>query len=145
MYASMYSFIQTISFMSSTTQRRYRHSTDTVSEFHAKAPQTTVSEGLTQHPYLAARAGLVPPTIRMKDVESTNEPPLPIVHPSLCQFIQLSFHLLSKHLIIHSTTQPPIFHPSIHPPINSFIQANHPSILRSVHSTFHPSIHASIH
>ena len=32
----------------STTQRRSRHSTNAVSKFHAKAPQTTASEGLVQ-------------------------------------------------------------------------------------------------
>src|SRR6218665_3207950 len=41
---------------STTTQRRCRHSTDTVSEFHAEAPQATASEGLAQGPYVAARA-----------------------------------------------------------------------------------------
>jgi len=41
------SFIMAISIaplQSSTIQRRSRHSTDTVSEFHAEAPQATVSE-----------------------------------------------------------------------------------------------------
>ena len=33
-------------FKSTTTQRRSRHCTDTVSEFHAEAPQATASEGL---------------------------------------------------------------------------------------------------
>ena len=33
-------------FKSTTTQRRSRRSMDTVSEFHAEAPQATVSEGL---------------------------------------------------------------------------------------------------
>src|SRR6218665_2391898 len=41
-----------------TTQRRSRHSTDTVREFQAEAPQATVSEVLDQGPYVAARAGL---------------------------------------------------------------------------------------
>jgi len=35
-----------------------------VSEFHAEAPQATVSEGLAQGPYVAARAGFEPTTIR---------------------------------------------------------------------------------
>ena len=35
-------------FKSTTTQRRSRHSTDTVFEFHAEAPQATASEGLAQ-------------------------------------------------------------------------------------------------
>src|SRR6218665_120444 len=46
--------------LSTTTQRRSRHSTDTVPEFHAEAPQATVSEGLAQGPYVAARAGVEP-------------------------------------------------------------------------------------
>jgi len=50
---------------------------DTVSEFHAKAPQATASEGLAQGPYVAARAGSEPTTLRMKGPESTNEPPRP--------------------------------------------------------------------
>src|SRR6218665_4010911 len=37
-------------FKSTTTQRRSRHSTDTVSEFPAKAPQETANEGLAQGP-----------------------------------------------------------------------------------------------
>ena len=54
MYASMCAFIQTFShsgyFYSASsnpllyTQRRSRHSTDPVSEFHAEAPQATASE-----------------------------------------------------------------------------------------------------
>ena len=45
-----------------------RHSTDrpNVSEFHAEAPQTTVSEGLAQGLYVAARAGVEPMTLRTK-------------------------------------------------------------------------------
>jgi len=46
-----------------------------VLEFHAEAPQATVSEGLAQGPYVAARAGFKPVTLRMKGVESTNAPP----------------------------------------------------------------------
>ena len=48
-------FIQTISIAPlqahNTTQRRSRHNTDTVSDFHAEAPQATGSEGLAQGPY----------------------------------------------------------------------------------------------
>ena len=53
-------------FQSTTTQRRSRHSTDTVSEFHTEAPQATVSEGLAQGPYVAARAGFKPTTLWTK-------------------------------------------------------------------------------
>ena len=45
---------------------------DTVSEFHAKALQATVSEGLAQGPYVAARARFEPTTLWVKGVESTN-------------------------------------------------------------------------
>src|SRR6218665_2448982 len=51
-------------FKSSATQRHSRHSTDTVLELHAEAPQATVSEGLAQGPYLPARAGVKPMTLQ---------------------------------------------------------------------------------
>jgi len=38
-----------------------QHGLDTVLEFHAKAPQATASERLTQGPYVAARVGFKPP------------------------------------------------------------------------------------
>ena len=37
-----------------------------VSEFHAEAPQATASEGLAQGPYVAARVGVKPMTLRTK-------------------------------------------------------------------------------
>ena len=61
-------------FKSTTTQRRSRHITDTVSEFHAEAPQAIASEGLAQGPYVAARAGFEPRILWTKCVEYTNEP-----------------------------------------------------------------------
>ena len=57
---------------------------DTVLEFHAEAPQLTVSEGLVQVPYVAARAGFKPATFRTKGVESTNEPPRPTALRQIC-------------------------------------------------------------
>ena len=51
-------------FRSTTTQRDSRHRTYTVSEFHAEAQQATASEGLAQGPYVAARAGFEPMTLR---------------------------------------------------------------------------------
>ena len=36
------------------------YSTDTVSEFHAEAPQAIASEGLAQGPYVATRAEVEP-------------------------------------------------------------------------------------
>ena len=64
-------------FKSFTTQRRSRHNTDTLPEFHAEASQATVSEVLAQRPYVAARAGVEPMTLRTRGVDSTNAPPAP--------------------------------------------------------------------
>ena len=50
---------------------------DTVSKFHAEAPQPNASEGLAEGPYVAARAGFEPATLRTKGVQSTNEPQRP--------------------------------------------------------------------
>ena len=52
---------------------------DTVSEFHAEAPQAIAIEGLAQGPYVAARAGFEPTTLLAKGDESTNEPPCPTI------------------------------------------------------------------
>ena len=48
-----------------------------MSELHTEAPRATVSEGLAQGPYVAARAGVEPTTLWTKGDESTNEPPCP--------------------------------------------------------------------
>src|SRR6218665_477434 len=50
----------------------------TVAEFHAEAPQTTASEGLTKGPYVAAKAGIEPMPLRTKGVDSTNASPTPL-------------------------------------------------------------------
>ena len=50
-------------------------------EFHAEAPQATVSEGLAQSPYIPAKAGVEPMTLRIKGIDSTNVPHTP--HKSL--------------------------------------------------------------
>jgi len=46
----------------------------TVLEFHAEALHSTVSEGLAQGPYVAARAGVEPITLLTKGVASSNAP-----------------------------------------------------------------------
>src|SRR6218665_1931225 len=53
------------------------YSTDTVSEFHAEVPrQLQVGpKGLAQGPYVAARAGIEPTTLRLKVIDSTKAPP----------------------------------------------------------------------
>ena len=62
------------------TQICSRHIMDTVSEFHKEAPQATVGEGLAQGPYVAARARFEPVTLRMKGIESANEPTRPTTY-----------------------------------------------------------------
>ena len=49
-----------------------------MSEFHAKVPQANASEGIAPGPYVAARAGFEPVTIRTKCDESTSEPLRPM-------------------------------------------------------------------
>src|SRR6218665_310699 len=44
---------------------------------HTKALQATVSEGLAQGPYVAARVGFKPATLQMQDTELTTEPSHP--------------------------------------------------------------------
>src|SRR6218665_2252103 len=64
-----YHFVRNIlpnTILSGHPQKRSRHGTDTVPEFHAEAPQATVSEGLAQGPYVAARAGVEPTTLRLR-------------------------------------------------------------------------------
>ena len=46
---------------------------------HTEALQATVSEGLAQGPYVAARLGFEPATFRMQATEPTTEPPCPTV------------------------------------------------------------------
>ena len=50
-----------------------------MSEIHTKAPQATASEGLAQGPYMLARVGFEPTTLRKKGYESTNEQPYPTI------------------------------------------------------------------
>src|SRR6218665_983109 len=81
MSGRIHSFIQVISTaplqVHYTTQRRSRHSTDTVPEFQTEAPQATVSEGLAQGLYVAVRDGVESMTLWAKSVDSTNAPQTP--------------------------------------------------------------------
>src|SRR6218665_2425397 len=69
------------------------YSMDTVSEFHAEAPQATAGKGLAQGPYVAARAGVEPTTLRLKVIVSTKAPPHPPVQLYVLLGI-LTFNLL---------------------------------------------------
>ena len=58
-----------------------------MSELHAEAPQVTVSEGLAQGPYVAARTGFEPTTPRTKGINSTNAQQRPI-HSFIYLFVR---------------------------------------------------------
>src|SRR6218665_4076537 len=49
--------------------------------------QATAGKGLAQGPYMAARAGVEPTTLRLKAIDSPKAPPCPtcrVMFPSLC-------------------------------------------------------------
>ena len=48
-------------------------------EYHTEAPQATVSEGVAQAPFVAARAGIEPMTFLTKGVDSTKAPSRPML------------------------------------------------------------------
>src|SRR6218665_1071213 len=50
---------------------------------HAEALQAVAGKGLAQGPYMAARAGFEPTTLRSNRVVSTNAPPCPTIAFSL--------------------------------------------------------------
>ena len=66
---------------------------------HAEALQATASEGLAQGPYVAAREGFKPRTLRSKGVDSTNAPPRPNAHISLT-FYQAPPTVLGGHCLL---------------------------------------------
>src|SRR6218665_794655 len=72
------------------------YSTDTVSEFTRRSAQATAGKGLAQGPYVAARAGVEPTTLRLKVIVSTKAPlrPTIIIATSSCLLLlQRSWHL----------------------------------------------------
>ena len=74
-------------FKSTIAQKRSRHSTDTVPEFHDEAPQATASEGLVQGPYVSARAGFDSTTLRLEGIDSTKAPPRPTIQSFVHSFV----------------------------------------------------------
>src|SRR6218665_3354116 len=76
------SFIPAISIaplQSSTTQRRSRLQHGYCIEVSRRSSQATVGEGLAQGPYVTARAGVEPTTLRLKVIDSTNAPSRPTI------------------------------------------------------------------
>src|SRR6218665_3353457 len=78
------SFIPAISIaplQSSTTQRRSRLQHGYCIGVSRRSAQATVGKGLAQGPYMAARAGVEPTTLRLKVIVSTKAPPRPTNKP----------------------------------------------------------------
>src|SRR6218665_3754462 len=59
------------------TQRRSRLQHGYCIGVSRRSAQATVSKGLAQGPYVAARAGVEPTTLRLRVVDLTNAPPRP--------------------------------------------------------------------
>src|SRR6218665_1389856 len=101
-------------FKSSTTQRLSRLQHGYCIGVSRRSAQATASKGLAQGPYMAARAGVEPTTLRLKVIVSTNAPPrlglsLKIkVHSKLkSNFCTNSYPDLSKHSLSRSRPQQP--------------------------------------
>src|SRR6218665_3615006 len=64
-------------FKSSTTQRRSRLQHGYCIGVSCRGAQATVGEGLAQGPYVTARAGVEPTTLRLKVIDTTKAPSRP--------------------------------------------------------------------
>src|SRR6218665_3655993 len=77
----IHSFIPAISiappFKSSTTQRRSRLQHEYCIGVSCQSAQATAGKGIAQDPYMAARAGIEPTTLRLIVIASTNASPCP--------------------------------------------------------------------
>src|SRR6218665_2345658 len=80
-------------FKSSTTQRRSRLQHGYCIELSRRSAQATVGKELAQGPYMAARAGVEPTTLRLKAIDSTKAPPCPI-SPTRSRNISIGFQSL---------------------------------------------------
>src|SRR6218665_256733 len=65
--------------MSSTTQRRSRLQHRYCIGVSRRSAQATAGKGLAQGPYVVARAGVEPTTLRLKVIVSTKAPPRPVL------------------------------------------------------------------
>src|SRR6218665_2722385 len=75
-FHSFWPFLQR-PFKSSTTQRRFRLQHGYCIGVSRQSAQVTVGKGLAQGPYMAARAGVEPTTLRLTAIDSTKAPPCP--------------------------------------------------------------------
>src|SRR6218665_3410872 len=92
--AGVHSFIRPFlyrPFKSSTTQRRSRLQHGYCIGVSRRSPQATIGKRLAQGPYMAARTGVEPTTLRLKAIDSSKAPPCPML---LNIFLMHSFKLL---------------------------------------------------
>src|SRR6218665_221468 len=133
----IHSFILVISiapFKSSTTQRRSRLQHRHCIGVSRRSAQATPGKGLAQGPYVTARAGVEPTTLRLKVVNSTKAPSRPTTsHSSSLPAVLTSSgpHIHWSSFPVVPTSIGPLFHrsslPSVltssGPHIHSFIPA----------------------
>src|SRR6218665_2787721 len=85
-----------------------------------------LTKGLAQGPYMAARAGVEPTTLRLKAIDSTKAPPCPktwwhhFIHHLKYLFISPVFHPADS------------LHPTPYPHFESFSSASHGPCFRSI-------------
>src|SRR6218665_948755 len=100
---SIHSFIHSghFYFKSSTTQRRSRLQNGYCIGVSRRSAQATAGKGLAQGPYVTARAGVEPTTLRLRVIASTNAPSRPnIMYTSscLCHLVDSSPFSRSDHI-----------------------------------------------
>ena len=64
-----------------------------------RSAQATVSKGLALGPYMAARAGVEPTTLRLRFIDLTNAPPRPTLYRALLEYIWE--HLRSRSMAVN--------------------------------------------
>ena len=72
-----------------------------MSEFHAEVLQATASEGLAHGPYVVARLGHEPVSLRTQGAEHTTEPPHPHFYLLLLTFITLLGNIIIDYTTIY--------------------------------------------
>src|SRR6218665_3039638 len=99
-----------VPFKSSTTQRRSRLQHGHCIGVSRRSAQAIAGKGLAQGPYMAARAGVEPTTLRLRVIASTNAPSCPnfIAYTMDFRLARLGHF----HLIISPSIRP-LVHPSI--------------------------------
>ena len=95
-FHSFWSFLQRL-FKSTTTQRRSRLQHGYCIGVSCRSAQATVSKGLAQGPYVAARARVEPTTLQLGVIDLTNPPPRPTFVCTCSRSMQFSsLHILQN-------------------------------------------------